>query len=145
MAELVVTQEVAAAQQQVWDVLTDWAVHDRWMLLTRAEGGRHEGAQLSAWTGVGRVGFLDTMTITVWEPPQRAVVRHTGRVVRGSGAFEVESLAPARSRVVWSEWVDLPLGVLGRLAWPVVRPALRRLVQVSLRRLARYVEQGPPP
>ncbi len=136
------TQDVSAPAQRVWDVLTDWDVHDRWMMLTRAEGGRAAGETISAFTGIGRLGFTDTMVITVWEPPVRAVVRHTGKVVRGSGAFEVDALAPDRSRVVWSEWVDLPLGVLGRLGWPLVRPLLRLGVQVSLRRLARYVESG---
>jgi uncharacterized protein YndB with AHSA1/START domain len=142
VAELVVTQVVAAPAQRVWDVLTDWAVHDRWMLFTHAEGGSAVGETISAFTGVGRLGFLDTMTITVWEPPRRAVVRHTGTVVRGSGAFEVEPLGDNRSRIVWSEWVVLPLGVVGRLGWPVARLAVRAGVRVSLRRLARYVETG---
>ena len=142
MPELVVTQEVAAAADRTWDALTDWAAHDRWMLLTRADGDNREGGTIRAFTGVGRLGFLDTMTITVWEPPRRAVVRHTGRVVRGAGAFEVEPVGPHRSRVVWSEWLDLPLGRLGRLGWPLVRPVIGALVQVSLRRLARYVESG---
>lgn len=142
MAELVVTQEVAAPPERTWDVLTDWDVHDRWMLLTRAEGGSGLGASIAAFTGVGRVGFLDTMTITEWEPPHRAVVRHTGKVVRGSGSFEVVQVAPGRSRVVWSERVLLPFGAVGTLLWPVVRPVLRVFVQVSLRRLARYVESG---
>ena len=141
-AELVVRQEVAAAAPRVWDVLTDWDVHHRWMLLTRAEGGHAEGARLSARTGVGPIGFTDTMVITVWDPPRRAVVRHTGRLVRGNGAFEVQPLGAGRSRVVWSEWVDLPLGAVGRLGWPVVRPLLRAGVQLSLRRFARYVESG---
>ena len=140
MAELVVVQEVAAPVERVWDVLTDWDVHDRWMLLTRAQGGKAEGATISAFTGIGRVGFLDTMVITVWEPPHRAVIRHTGKLVRGSGAFEVEAVRPGVSRVVWSEWVDLPFGVLGRLGWPLGRPVLRALIQYSLRRFARYVE-----
>ena len=143
MAELVLTQDVDAPAEQVWEVLTDWAVHDRWMLLTRAEGDRAEGGEIRAFTGLGRVGFLDTMTITVWEPPRRAVVRHTGKVVRGSGAFEVEDLGGGRSRVVWSEWVLLPLGVVGQLAWPVARIPLRLLLQASLRRLARYVVAAP--
>lgn len=142
MAELVVTQVVAAPAKQVWDVLTDWDVHDQWMLFTHAEGGRAEGETISAFTGIGRLGFLDTMTITVWEPPHRAVVRHTGKVVRGSGAFEVQELGDRRSRVVWSEWVDLPFGVVGRLGWPVARFFVRAGVQHSLRRLARYVESG---
>ena len=142
MAELVVTQPVAADQQTTWDALTDWDVHHRWMLFTRAEGGHAEGESLAAFTGIGKVGFTDTMRITVWEPPDRAVVRHTGKVVRGSGAFEVEAVAPGRSRVVWSEWIDLPLGVVGRLGWPVMRLPLRFFVQLSLKRFARYVEGG---
>ena len=143
MAELVVSQVVAAPAAQVWDVLTDWDVHHRWMLLTRAEGGHAEGESISAFTGIGRFGFLDTMTITSWEPPRRAVVRHTGKVVRGSGSFEVEPLGERRSRVVWSEWVDIPYGPIGRIGWPVVKVLVRAGVQQSLRRLARYVERGP--
>ena len=140
MAELVVTAEVHAPAQAVWDVLTDWDQHDRWMLLTSASGGRAEGASIAAFTGVGRVGITDPMTIVVWEPPRRCVVRHTGRVVRGSGAFEVAELGPDRSRIVWSEWLDLPLGPLGRVGWLVVRPLARLGVARSLRRLARLVE-----
>ena len=140
MAELVVTAEVRAPAQDVWDLLTDWEQHDRWMMLTRASGGRAEGASIEAFTGIGRVGITDAMTVVVWEPPRRCVVRHTGRVVRGSGAFEVVELGPERSRVVWSEWLDLPLGPLGRLGWLLVRPLARLGVARSLRKLARLVE-----
>ncbi len=142
MAELVVTAEVRAPAQAVWDVLTDWDQHDRWMLLTSASGGRAEGASIVAFTGVGRLGITDQMTIVVWEPPRRCVVRHTGRVVRGSGAFEVQDVGADRSRVVWSEWLDLPLGIVGRLGWLVVRPLTRLGVARSLRRLAWLVEGG---
>ena len=140
MAELVVTAEVRAPAQDVWDLLTDWEQHDRWMMLTRASGGRAEGASIEAFTGIGRVGITDAMTVVVWEPPRRCVVRHTGQVVRGSGAFEVVELGPERSRVVWSEWLDLPLGPLGRLGWLLVRPLARLGVARSLRKLARLVE-----
>ena len=142
MAELVVTADVAAPPEPVWDLLTDWAEHDRWMLLTRATGGRGEGQSIEAVTGIGPLRVRDTMTIVVWEPPQRCVVRHTGRVVRGSGSFEVRAVGPGRSRVVWSEWLDLPLGRLGRLGWPLVRPLARWGVGLSLRRLARLVERS---
>ncbi|MDQ1642156.1 MAG: hypothetical protein QOJ90_1507 [Actinomycetota bacterium] len=141
MAELVVTADVDAGAGPVWAALTDWAVHDRWMLLTRASGGGAVGETIEAFTGVGRVGFLDTMEIVVWEPPHRCVVRHTGRVVRGSGAFEVRELGTRRSQVIWSEWLELPFGRLGRLGWPVLRPIVRLGVAVSLRRLARHVER----
>jgi carbon monoxide dehydrogenase subunit G len=142
MAELVVSRDVAAPQQRVWDVLVDWDVHDRWMLGTKATGGHGVGAPIRAFTGIGRLGFLDTMTITVWEPPRRAVVRHTGRVVRGSGAFEVQETGPDRSRIVWSEWIDLPFGTVGRLAWPVARLGVRAGVLLSLWRLERYLRRS---
>jgi uncharacterized protein YndB with AHSA1/START domain len=143
VAELIVRQDVNAPAERVWSALVNWDLHDEWMLLTRASGGAAVGESIEAFTGIGRIGFLDRMTIVVWEPPHRAVVRHTGRVVRGSGAFEVRELSAGRSTVVWSEWVDLPLGVLGRAGWPLVRPLLRAGVSFSLRRLARYVEAGP--
>jgi hypothetical protein len=63
-------------------------------------------------------------------------------VVRGSGSFEVHDTGSGRSWVVWSEWIDLPLGLLGRLGWPLVRPLVRAGVAFSLRRLAKHVQAG---
>jgi carbon monoxide dehydrogenase subunit G len=140
VAELVITQDVNAPADQVWSSLVDWDLHGEWMLFTHASGGSAVGETIEAFTGIGRVGFLDRMTIVVWEPPHRAVVRHTGRVVRGSGAFEVRESSAGRSQVVWSEWIDLPLGALGRAGWPLVRPLVRAGVSFSLRRFARFVE-----
>jgi uncharacterized protein YndB with AHSA1/START domain len=142
VAELVVRQHVNAPAERVWSALVDWDLHAEWMLLTRASGGAAVGESIEAFTGIGRFGLLDRMTIVVWEPPHRAVVRHTGRVVRGSGAFEVREPAPGRSTVVWSEWIDLPLGAVGRAGWLLVRPLVRAGVSFSLRRLARFVEAG---
>jgi carbon monoxide dehydrogenase subunit G len=142
VAELAVSIEVDAPQEQVWSALTDWTAHDAWMLGTRASGGSGVGETVEAFTGIGKVGFLDTMVIRVWDPPERCVVRHTGRVVRGSGAFEVEALGPTRSRVVWSEWLDLPLGAVGRWGWLVVRPVARLGLLASLKRLKAHVERG---
>jgi hypothetical protein len=99
------------------------------------------GGGIEAFTGVGRLGFLDTMVITEWDPPRRCVVDHTGRVVRGLGVFEVFALPDGRSRFVWSEELDLPLGVLGRLGWPLVRPGFAWGVRRSLEALARDVER----
>jgi hypothetical protein len=140
VAELVITQDVNAPAEQVWSNLVDWDLHGEWMLFTRASGGSAVGESIEAFTGIGRVGLLDRRTIVVWEPPHRAVVRHTGRVVRGSGAFEVREPSAGRSQVVWSEWIDLPLGALGRAGWPLVRPLVRAGVSFSLRRFARFVE-----
>jgi uncharacterized protein YndB with AHSA1/START domain len=146
VAELTSRVDVAAPPEVVWDRLVDWDRQGEWMLGTTVRsttnGGRGVGGGLEGWTGVGRLGFLDTMTITVWEPGRRCVVRHTGWLVRGGGAMEVEDLGNGRARFVWSEWLDLPLGRLGRLGWPLVRPLMQAGVDLSLRRFARWVEAG---
>ena len=146
--ELALTVEIDAPQQQVWDAVVDWPTQGAWMLLTRVEGtaqqGRGVGGGIAAFTGIGRVGFLDTMTITTWEPPHRCLVVHTGKVVRGTGAFEVEALSETRSRFRWSEQVDLPLGILGRIGWVFTKPLVAAGVRYSLRRLARQLAARPP-
>jgi len=136
---------VAAPPEVVFAALTDWPTQGRWMLGTRvwAEGEpTGVGAQLRAFTGVGRVGFLDTMEITEWEPPRLVRVLHTGRVVRGPGIFEVLALPGGRSRFVWREELDLPLGRLGRAGFLLVGPVFAAGVERSLRRFARLVEAG---
>ena len=148
--ELTVPVDVEAPAEAVWRAVTDWEGQGEWMLGTRVHvtsggDGREPGARLTAVTGIGPVGFTDTMEIVEWNDPggggpRRCVVRHTGKVVRGDGVFEVIEVAPARSRVVWSELLDLPLGPLGRFGWRLVRPAFRAGVAHSLRRMARLCE-----
>ena len=104
--------------------------------------GHEVGAQLEAFTGAGRAGFLDTMTVSVWDPPHAVEVTHTGRVVRGTGRFDVVALGPERSRLVWSEHLTMPLGALGRAGWLVLRPVFGKGVERSLAHFAALVEAG---
>ena len=142
--ELVVP--VAAPAAAVFAGATDWDNQGQWMLGTRVKGtvqdGTGVGGGIEAFTGVGPLGFLDTMTITRWEPPYRCDVLHTGRVVRGTGVFAVRETGAATSDFIWSEQIDLPLGVLGRVGWVVVKPAFVLGVRLSLKRFARWVEAG---
>lgn len=147
-ATLELTVPVSAPAAQVFAGATDWDAQGRWMLGTTVRGtaqaGIGVGGGIRAVTGVGPVGIVDTMQITVWEPPLRCHVLHTGRVVRGTGAFEVQVRGDAASVFVWREDLDLPLGMLGRLGWPLVRPVFAFGVRLSLRRFARWVEAGRP-
>ena len=147
-ATLSLSVEVDAPVEQTWRAAVDWDSQGDWMLGTRVRGTRQGGvgvgAALEAFTGIGRVGFLDTMEITAWEPPHRCEVLHTGRLVRGSGLFSVEERPGGRSRFVWEESLELPLGLIGRLGWPLVRPAFLAGLWVSLRRFARSVERTRP-
>jgi carbon monoxide dehydrogenase subunit G len=122
--------------EQAWRAVVDWPRQDQWMLATRVRGGHGAGAQVVARTGVGPLGFTDTMVITHWEPPRRCVVAHTGRVIRGTGVFEVVP-AGAGSELRWTERVESPFAAAGRWGWRVVRPLAQRGMDLSLRRFAR--------
>ena len=139
--EITLSVDVDAPVQTVWDVVTDWENQGEWMLGTRVRvtggDGRSRGSELAATTGVGPLGVTDTMEIVGWDPPHRATVRHTGTVVRGSGTFTVVERDADRAEFVWSEDLDLPLGALGALGWPVVRPLFAWGLQRSLDDLAR--------
>jgi carbon monoxide dehydrogenase subunit G len=148
---LSVTIDVAVPAERAWAALVDWPSQGEWMLGTSVRGteqdGRGVGGGVSAWTGIRlgriRLGFLDTMVITVWEPPHRCLVDHTGRVVRGTGGFEIAELGAAGCRVHWFERVEVPFGAVGRLGWAMaMRPAARWGVVRSLRRFRRMLETG---
>jgi uncharacterized protein YndB with AHSA1/START domain len=142
VTSLVLEVDVEAPVERVWAAAVDWDHQHEWVLGTRVRGtaqqGQGVGGGIEAFTGVGRLGFLDTMEITQWEPPYRCGVLHTGRVVRGTGLFEVVDLGGGRSRFVWSEELELPLGALGRLGWPLVRPLFVAGVRRSLKRFAAW-------
>jgi len=145
-ATLVEHVDVAAPAAAAWAHVTDWPRHHEWMIGTtaRVTGGGEAGvgSRLVAFTGVGGVGFTDTMEITAWDPPRRCAVRHVGRVVRGDGIIEVRPRGAAGCAVVWTERLDLPFGAVGRLGWLLVGPLFHSGLRWSLRRLARLVEAG---
>jgi carbon monoxide dehydrogenase subunit G len=153
--ELVEQVDVDAPPEQVWAALVDWDRQGEWMLLTDVHtvdgDGQGVGGRLAAVTGLRlpggllrgrRLGVLDTMLITDWEFPRRVDVRHTGRVVRGTGSFEVRPRGNGGSTFVWTEGLDLPLGVLGRAGWPLVRPLMAAGVRFSLRRFAGFAQRS---
>lgn len=137
---------INADVETVFAAVVDWPAQGEWMLGTKVEAigseGHELGAELAAFTGIGRVGFLDTMTITRWDPPHRVDVLHTGNFVKGTGTMEVVALPEGRSRFVWSEDLVLPLGVLGKLGWPIAKLPFVYGVQRSLEQFARLVEEG---
>ncbi len=145
MPDLMLAIEVAAEPEVVFEALVDWSHQGEWMLGTRVQAthleGRGAGARISAFTGVGPVGFVDPMEITLWEPPYRCHVRHLGRVVRGTGAFDIEPVAQGRTRFIWSEQLQVPGGAAGKAAFVVVRPLAVAGVSRSLTRFARWAER----
>lgn len=145
MPELSVAVDIAVPAQKAWAAIADWESQGAWMVATTVRGRADGvGEKLESWTGIGPVGFLDTMTITEWDPPRSCTVRHTGHVVRGTGGFEVAALGTGGCRVTWWERMDLPFGVLGKIGWLALGPTTRLFFKVSLDRLKRILEAAGP-
>jgi uncharacterized protein YndB with AHSA1/START domain len=150
MPDLVERIDVDAPPERVWALLTDWERQGEWMLLTdvRTVGGPAQRlhGRLAARTGLPlpggrRLGILDTMIITKWEPPHLVEVQHTGRIVRGPGTFEVQPRGE-HSTVVCTEVWYLPYGYLGVAGWFLARPLVVRGLRTSLQRLAALAARG---
>jgi Polyketide cyclase / dehydrase and lipid transport len=133
---------------RAWDLLTDWPRQGDWIPFTRVRtirgAGRGTGDRIEAWTGVGRIGFVDPMVITAWDPPRRCEVLHVGSVVRGEAGFAVDPVDGGRCRVTWWESLEVPLGRVGAVGWRLSEPLWRFVLDRSLRRLGRLAEGAAP-
>jgi Polyketide cyclase / dehydrase and lipid transport len=153
VARFTASVEVAAPASRVWAALVDWAGHGRWIPLTRVTvltpSGDGVGARFVGRTAVGPLGFDDPMQVTRWEPPDagrpgRCDVVKTGRLLRGTAGFVVVPLPGDRSRVEWTEDVEVTPSVLTRPLAPVWRPLARWSFVLVLRRMARDVVRRLP-
>ena len=133
---LAISLEIEAPIQKVWDELANWEKQSDWMLQTKVwvtskiQSG--VGTQISALTGVKSLGILDTVEVTNWQPPHICDVIHTGRVIRGTGRFELTAIDAERTRFDWSEEVIAP-----RALFILMVPGLYIGVRISLARFAR--------
>lgn len=141
MSHLELVVDVKAPAQFVWDAITDWPRQGEWMLGTKVEqtsdGVNQVGTTIAAFTGIGKIGFLDPMTITNWKPPSICDVVHTGRVVRGTGRFEVRVESENTSKFIWIEDLEIPFGGLGRLGFALFKPLFLAGIRQSLLKFAR--------
>ncbi|SHG34447.1 SRPBCC family protein [Streptoalloteichus hindustanus] len=137
---------VPAPPEVVFAAATDWTRQREWMLGTQshvvAGSGRDVGSRVIAFTGLGDLGFLDTMEIAVWDPPHRCEVRHLGHLLHGVGVFAVRP-HDRGAVLTWEERLRAPLGVLGELGWRLVRPAVSWGLRRSLTRFASFCQEYP--
>jgi hypothetical protein len=131
---------ILASQSDVFDAVTNWETQKKWIPFTKVvwvgTDSHKLGGKLEAYTGIGRVGFMDTMTITKWEPPFVCEVTHTGNFVKGSGLFEVSQDIDG-SKFTWTEYFNLPSGILGNLAWAIVWIPTKVGLIISMRKFSK--------
>jgi uncharacterized protein YndB with AHSA1/START domain len=148
---IAVSVDVAAEPDDAFAALVDLPSQEKWIIATRLyaiEGPvspPHVGARLAAFTGVGSIGFLDTMTVTAYEPPHRWVMDKDGDLLRGVGTMQVDPLPAGGCRVTWANDLRLPFGVVGRAGWLIAKPIAQLALGASLRRLARQLTAGALP
>lgn len=119
---------VAVPPQQVWDVITDWAGHARWIPLTTMrldQGPTRVGFSFAGLTGIGRVRFADVMRITDWAPPTEngpgefRLVK-VGRLLAGWAEVSVHPVQGGeQTRLLWRENIVIRPVLLGRLLAPL--------------------------
>jgi len=122
---------VPAPPQQVWDVITDWAGHARWIPLTTMrldQGPTRVGFCFAGLTGIGRLRFADEMRITHWAPPSEPgsgefQLVKVGRLLAGWAVVSVQPvLGGEQTRLVWRENIVIRPVFLGRLLAPLADP-----------------------
>jgi hypothetical protein len=130
--------------------MVDLAAQERWMIGTRLypvqsdAGCPQVGSRIAAFTGIGGIGVLDTMTVIAYEPPRRWVVAKDGDLLRGTGTMRVTPITGG-CRAEWINELTVPFGLLGRLAFLVVRPVAALALRACLSRLARQLRAGTLP
>ncbi|MFM7685235.1 MAG: SRPBCC family protein [Actinomycetota bacterium] len=143
---IVVSVEIDATPERVWQVVepvehhVDW-MHDAVAIRFTTEQTRGTGTEFLCDTKVGPFKLVDRMEITEWEAGRVMGVRHTG-LVTGSGRFTLEPIdLGRRTRFTWAEdlvfpwWMGGPIG-----AWVGGKIALGPIWRRNLRNLKRLVE-----
>jgi len=146
--EVTATVVVDAPVEKVYAAFTAWERQGEWIPLTRVRlvsGDGGEGSLVEAVTALGPAVLRDEMRVDRLDPPYEVRVVHCGRLLRGPGVMRCTPLAGDRTQMVWHEWFQLPAGVAGRVAWPVMWPGSKLSLNFALRRFARLVESGVLP
>lgn len=146
--EVTASVVIKASPQRVFDAFMAWERQGEWIPLTKVRvvsGDGGVGTMIEAVTVVGPAVLRDEMRVDRVDAPYEVRVVHCGRLLRGPGVMRCTPLAGGRTQLVWHEWFQLPGGVAGRVAWPVLWPGSKLSLSVALRRFARLVEAGSLP
>ncbi len=131
--------EIKAPIEKVWQALAQWESQGDWMLLTKVEVVSEiregVGTSIAAFTGIGKLGLMDHMQVTTWKPPHICDVIHTGRIIKGTGRFELKQIDAFTTRFDWSEEILAP-----RAIFLLIAPGLYAGVRISLMALRRQLQ-----
>jgi len=131
---------IEAPIERVWAALADWESQGDWMLQTRVDVTSDirdgVGTTIAAFTGIGKLGVMDHMVVTSWQPPHICDVLHTGKIIKGTGRFELVAIDAETTRFNWSEEILAP-----RAVFLLIAPGLYAGVRISLTKLGRHLRR----
>jgi hypothetical protein len=131
---------IKAPIKKVWAALADWESQGDWMLQTTVEVTSQiregVGTTIAAFTGMGKIGVMDHMVVTAWQPPNICDVLHTGKIIKGTGRFQLDAIDTETTRFDWSEEILAP-----RALFLLIAPGLYAGVRISLTNLGRHLRQ----
>lgn len=147
MAGIIVSIELDATPERVWQVVeplerhVDW-MHDAVAVRFCGEQTRGVGTAFLCDTKVGPIKLVDRMEITEWVPGEVMGVRHTG-LVTGTGRFTLQPIdLGRRTRFTWQERLDFPWWMGGPVGAAISgKLVLRAIWMRNLRGLQRIVER----
>ncbi len=151
MGTFAIERKVSAPPQQVWDVVTDWAGHARWIPLTTMhldQGPTQVGWSFAGRTGVGWLRFSDAMRITHWSPPTdggRGSFRlvKVGRWLAGWAEVSVSPVADGQQTLLlWRENIVIRPTGLGRLLAPLTDRLNEALFAAVIDKMAAEAVRG---
>jgi len=146
--EVTATVVVAAPIEKVYAAFTAWERQGEWIPMTKVrvvEGDGGQGSVIEAVTALGPAVLRDEMRVDRVDPPYEVRVVHTGPLLRGPGVMRCTPLGGNRTQMVWHEWFQVPAGLAGKIAWPLLWPGSKASLNLALRRFARLVESGALP
>lgn len=137
---IAITVKLPVSIDKAWESIQDWESQSDWMLLTKvwvtSQIREGIGTEIEAFTGLipkkKFFGILDSMRVTQWNPPFSCEVLHTGKIIKGTGLFQLEKINEEETLFHWSEIVIAP-----RALYLLIFPGLYLGVRISLSRFAR--------
>jgi hypothetical protein len=129
---------IQAPIEKVWAAIADWESQGDWMLQTNVEVTSQiregVGTTIAAFTGIGKFGVMDHMVVTTWQPPYICDVLHTGKIIKGTGRFQLSAITDNSTRFDWSEEILTP-----RVIFLLIAPGLYVGVRISLTKFSRLL------
>jgi hypothetical protein len=135
---------IKADQKVIFDYVSNWEKQSEWILFTTVNkisaAPDQVGTKLLATTKFAAIKLIDTMIVTEWQPFEKITVEHTGRIILGKGVFKIHSISENNCEFTWEEITPIPFGIFGQIGLLIVKPWMKLLFGISLKRLKSNIE-----